>query len=73
MAELMRESVGLLRIAGGSGNDCSVAIRHKLMLTLVSAMLGALLSGCTANKSPSQGEPAWPMLLKMLPFHWRQA
>src|SRR3984957_15982620 len=56
MAELMRESVGLPRIGGGSGNDRSVALRHKLMLPLVSAMLGALLSGCTADKGPSQGE-----------------
>src|SRR5580658_51814 len=56
MAELWRESMGLPRIGGGSGNDRSVALRHKLMLPLVSAMLGALLSGCTADKRPSQGE-----------------
>jgi mono/diheme cytochrome c family protein len=36
--------------------DCSVALKHKLMLGVISAMLGALLTGCTAEKHPSQGE-----------------
>jgi mono/diheme cytochrome c family protein len=56
MSELMRESVGLLWIGGGRGCDRSVALRHKLMLGVISAMLGALLQGCTAGKPPSQGE-----------------
>ena len=43
MPELMRESVGL-------------RLKHKLMLGVTSAMLGALLTGCTANKAPSEGE-----------------
>lgn len=30
--------------------------RHKLILALIGAMLGASLQGCTANKQPSQGE-----------------
>src|SRR6202046_656948 len=56
MAELKRESMGLPWIGSWCGNDRSVALKHKLVLPLVSAMLGALLSGCTADKPPSQGE-----------------
>ena len=56
MAELMRESVGLPWIGGWSGNDRSVALRHKLMLGMTGAMLGALLAGCAADKNPSKGE-----------------
>jgi mono/diheme cytochrome c family protein len=33
-----------------------VALKHKLMLGVISAMLGALLQGCAADKQPSQGE-----------------
>jgi mono/diheme cytochrome c family protein len=36
--------------------DCSVALKHKLTLGVIGAMLGALLTGCTANKPPSDGE-----------------
>jgi mono/diheme cytochrome c family protein len=54
--ELMRESVGLLRNGGWRGRDRSVALKHKLMLSVVGAMFGALLQGCTADKNPSQGE-----------------
>jgi len=56
MPELMRESVGLLQIGRRGGGDRSGALKHKLMLGVISAMLGALLPGCTAGKHPSQGE-----------------
>ena len=56
MPEPMRESVGLPWIGGWGGNDRRVALKHKLMLGVISAMLGALLQGCTADKQPSQGE-----------------
>src|SRR5580692_3281036 len=36
--------------------DRSVALKHKLMLGVISAMLGAFVVGCTAEKHPSQGE-----------------
>jgi mono/diheme cytochrome c family protein len=56
MPEIMRESVGLPWIGRWSGNGRGLALKHKLMLGVISAMLGALLQGCTANKPPSQGE-----------------
>src|ERR1700761_5497104 len=56
MAELMRESVGLPRTAGWGRNDRSLALKHKLMLGVISAMLGGLLPGCTADKQPSREE-----------------
>jgi len=56
MPELMRESVGLPWIGGWRGGDRSAALWHKLMLGVISAMLGALLPGCTADKHPSQKE-----------------
>jgi hypothetical protein len=56
MPELMRESVGLPWIGRWGGGDRSVALKLKLMLGVISAMLGALLPGCTADKHPSQGE-----------------
>src|SRR6202789_4179587 len=56
MPELMREFVSLPRIRSRDGGDRSVALKHKLMLGVISAMLGALLQGCTADKPPSQGE-----------------
>jgi mono/diheme cytochrome c family protein len=34
----------------------SVALQHKLMLGVMTAMLGVLLQGCTAGDHPSQGE-----------------
>jgi mono/diheme cytochrome c family protein len=55
MPELAREPVGLRRVGGG-GDDRSVALKHKLMLAVISAVLGALLQGCTARKPPSDGE-----------------
>ena len=56
MPEFMRESAGLPWIGGRGGGDRSVALKHKLMLGVIGAMLGALLQGCTAEKHPSQGE-----------------
>jgi mono/diheme cytochrome c family protein len=56
VTELTREPVGLRWIGGWRGGDRSVALKHKLMLGVISAMWGALLPGCTADKHPSQGE-----------------
>jgi mono/diheme cytochrome c family protein len=56
MPELMRRSAGLPRIGGWREGDRSVTLKHRLMLGVIGAMLGALLQGCTADKSPSQGE-----------------
>ncbi|WP_216846977.1 cytochrome P460 family protein [Granulicella sp. L60] len=56
MPELKTEAVGLLWIGGGRGGDRSVALKHKLMFGVISAMLAASLQGCTADKNPSQGE-----------------
>src|SRR5580704_371186 len=56
MPELMRDFVGRPWIGGWHGGDRNVALKHKLMLGVISAMLGALLQGCTAGKQPSQEE-----------------
>ena len=56
MPEPMRESVDLPWIGGWHGDDRSATLKHKLMLGVISAMLGALLQGCTAGKQPSQEE-----------------
>jgi mono/diheme cytochrome c family protein len=56
MAELMRDSVGPAWISGWVGNDRCVAVKHKLILGVISAMLSALLPGCTADKQPSREE-----------------
>jgi mono/diheme cytochrome c family protein len=56
MTELTRESVGLPWFGGRRGGERSVALEHKLMLGMISALLGAFLSGCAADKPPSQGE-----------------
>lgn len=56
MPELMRDSVGLPWIGEWRGADRIVALKRKLMLGVISAMLGALLQGCTAGKQPSQEE-----------------
>jgi mono/diheme cytochrome c family protein len=56
MPETMTESVGLPWIGCWSGSDRSVTLKHKLMLGVISAVVGALLQGCTAAKQPSQGE-----------------
>jgi mono/diheme cytochrome c family protein len=56
MAELMTDSVDLPRIGGWGRSDRSVALKHKLVLGVIGAMLGALLAGCTADKTPSKEE-----------------
>ena len=56
MDELMGESEGLAWIRGWGGNDRCVALKHKLMLGVISAMLGAMLQGCTSDNHPSQEE-----------------
>ena len=56
MPEFMREPVGLLRIGKRDRGKRSGALKHKLMLGVISVMAGALLQGCTANQNPSQGE-----------------
>jgi mono/diheme cytochrome c family protein len=56
MPGLMTEPVGLPWIGGRGGGDRSMALKHKLMLGVIGAMLGALFQGCTANKPPSEGE-----------------
>jgi mono/diheme cytochrome c family protein len=56
MPELRRDPLALRRVDGWGGNNRRVALKHKLMLGVVSAMLGALLQGCAADKQPSTGE-----------------
>ena len=56
MTELTRETVGLPWIGGWRGGNCETALKHKLMLGVISAMLCGLLPGCTADKHPSQDE-----------------
>ena len=56
MPERMRESVGLPWVGRWGASDRSIALKHKLMLGVTGAVLGALLSGCTADKQPSQQE-----------------
>jgi mono/diheme cytochrome c family protein len=56
MTELTRETVGLPWIGGWRGGNRRVALEHKLVLGVISAMLGGLLAGCTADKHPSQDE-----------------
>ncbi len=56
MAELMREPVSLPRIGGWGAGHRSSTLKQKLMLGVISVMLGALLPGCTADKPPSQAE-----------------
>ena len=56
MPEPMRESVSLPWIGGWCGGDRNVALKHKLMLGVIGAMLGASLLSCKAGKQPSQEE-----------------
>jgi mono/diheme cytochrome c family protein len=56
MLELMNQSMGLPRISVWREGDLSMALKHKLILGVSSAMLGALLAGCAADKQPSKGE-----------------
>jgi mono/diheme cytochrome c family protein len=61
MPQLMTESVlrqwkGRQWEGGRVRGDRSVALKRKLMLGLISAMLGAFLPGCSADKQPSKEE-----------------
>jgi mono/diheme cytochrome c family protein len=56
MPQLMRESVGLPWIGRWRGSDCGTALKHRLMLGVMSAMLGALFPGCAASNHPSPEE-----------------
>jgi mono/diheme cytochrome c family protein len=53
---VMRGSVGLPWVGRWGGNDRRVALKHKLVLGVATAMLCALLQGCSAEKHPSQTE-----------------
>jgi mono/diheme cytochrome c family protein len=56
MPELIRKSIGPPSIGGWMGNDDRSALRHKLVLGVISALLGTLLQGCTASNHPSPEE-----------------
>ncbi len=56
MTEPTKQSPGLPWIKAPRGADRSGALKHKLMLGVFPAMLAAFLSGCAADKHPSQGE-----------------
>jgi mono/diheme cytochrome c family protein len=56
MPELATKSVGLPWIGWWGGANRSAALEHKLILGVISAMLCALLVGCTADKQPSKEE-----------------
>jgi mono/diheme cytochrome c family protein len=56
MPDFMTEFISLSWIGGWGGSDRGMALKHKLMLAAISAMLGALLQGCTADKPPSHEE-----------------
>jgi mono/diheme cytochrome c family protein len=56
MPERTGKSVVRPWTGGWCGGGRRAALRHMLMLGVISAMLGALLQGCGAGKPPSQGE-----------------
>lgn len=56
MPELIKKSMRLPWIGQRGQVDRSGPLKHKLMLCVISAMLSALILGCTADKRPSQGE-----------------
>jgi mono/diheme cytochrome c family protein len=56
MFELVTKSVGRPWSVGWGKGDRGVALKRKLRLGVITAMLGALLPGCTADKQPSRGE-----------------
>jgi mono/diheme cytochrome c family protein len=56
MSEPVTRFVGVPWIGARRGADRSVALKHKLILGVISALLGSLLPGCTADKQPSKGE-----------------
>jgi mono/diheme cytochrome c family protein len=56
MPGVAAKSVGPPWIDECGGGKRSAALKRKLTLGVISAMLGALLSGCTADKHPSREE-----------------
>jgi len=56
MAETSRESVGPPWIDGWDRNHCGALLKRELMLGVISAILCALLQGCTADRYPSKQE-----------------
>jgi len=56
MPQFIRGFVGVPCSGRWGGNDRRVALRRKLMLGVIGAMLGVLLQGCSAGKPPSQAE-----------------
>ena len=56
MSVLVTKAVGVQCIGEWRGADGRGSLKHKLLLGVISVMLGSLLSGCTADKQPSQGE-----------------
>ena len=56
MPELARGFAGLPWMLGRRGRDRILALKHRLMLAVMSLLLGAMFSGCTADKHPSQDE-----------------
>jgi mono/diheme cytochrome c family protein len=56
MPELMTDSVDQPSIGAWDGGDRYGALKHKLILGVISAMLCTLVPGCTADKHPSKEE-----------------
>lgn len=56
MPELISESVSLPCADRWGQRHRSVALKHKLIMGVISAMLSTLLPGCTAGRQPSQNE-----------------
>ena len=56
MPEPRMKHIAQPRISLLGRGDRNVALRHKLMLGVIGAMLGAFLPSCTADKRPSQEE-----------------
>ncbi len=56
MPEHTTKSIDLLRIGGRGPGYRRVALKHKLVLGILSGVLSALLPGCTADKPPSKEE-----------------
>lgn len=56
MLKFIREFVDLPWISRLAENDRRVALKCRLMLGVISAMMGVSFQGCTANKQPSQQE-----------------
>ncbi len=56
MREVITKALGLPRRDGSSRTDRSVGLKHRLILGVIGATLGAFLQGCTADKQPSHEE-----------------